>query len=82
MYPKFTVSPIINSPASNFSFFVIRLKKVVFPAPLGPIIPIIDPGGTLKDKFSINNFFSKDFFIFFTLMTILPSRSPIGIVIC
>ena len=33
----------ITLPADDFKFPAIKLNKVVFPDPLGPIIPVIDP---------------------------------------
>ena len=34
-----------------FKFPAIRLNRVVFPEPLGPIIPVIDPFLTFKEQF-------------------------------
>ena len=82
MKPRLTVSPKTISPLSTSSIPVTILNNVVFPAPFGPIIPTIAPGGTSKDKSSINSLPSYDFFIFLAFITTLPSLSPKGIVIC
>ena len=82
MYPKLTLSPTITFPLSAFSFPEIILNSVVFPAPLGPIIPTIAPGGILNDKLSINNLSPKPLYIFLISITLAPNLSPDGITIC
>ena len=52
-----TVSPILILPLSGSSWPVSNLKRVVLPAPLGPIIPTIPAGGKLNVKFSNNYLF-------------------------
>ena len=37
-------------PAEHFRFPAIKLNKVVFPDPLGPIIPVIVPFLTLSEQ--------------------------------
>ena len=37
-------------PADDFRFPAIRLNKVVFPEPLGPIIPVIVPCFTFNEQ--------------------------------
>ena len=37
-------------PADDFKFPAIKLNKVVFPEPLGPIIPVIVPCFTFKEQ--------------------------------
>ena len=51
-YAIFTVSPIVISPVSGVSRPMIRRKRVVLPAPLGPITPTIPAGGSTKLRFS------------------------------
>ncbi len=51
-YEIFTVSPTSNWPASGANWSMIILKIVVLPAPLGPIIPTIPAGGSLKFRSS------------------------------
>ena len=52
---NFTVGPIRISPESGFSWPAIIRKSVVFPAPLGPMIPTIAPAGTTKLTSSISS---------------------------
>ena len=49
-YIGFTVSPTTMSPVSGFSWPRIILKRVLFPAPLPPQIPITAPGGTSNER--------------------------------
>ncbi|NTV09923.1 MAG: energy-dependent translational throttle protein EttA, partial [Zoogloea sp.] len=43
-----TVGPITTSPASGFSWPVIMRNRVDLPAPFGPMMPTMAPGGMLK----------------------------------
>ena len=61
---------------------MINLNSVLFPAPFGPIIPTIPPGGKEKDKLSNKILSSKCIPKFFTSITLDPSLSPLGIIIC
>ena len=49
-----TVEPITTSPLSGVSLPPISLNSVDLPAPLGPMMPTMAPGGTLKLKSSIS----------------------------
>src|SRR6059036_1598374 len=50
----FTVGPMTILPLSAFSLPVIMRNSVDFPAPLGPMMPTIAPGGTLKERLSMS----------------------------
>ena len=50
----FTVWPIVILPESGFSLPVIMRKSVDLPAPLGPMMPTIAPGGILNERLSIS----------------------------
>ena len=39
-----------TSPLEDFKFPAIKLNNVVFPDPLGPIIPVIDPSLIFKEQ--------------------------------
>ena len=39
----------ITSPSEAFKFPAIKLNKVVFPDPFGPIIPVMDPFLIVKE---------------------------------
>ena len=43
-----------TDPESGFSRAVIMRKSVDLPAPFGPMMPTIAPGGTLNDSLSIS----------------------------
>src|SRR3546814_20374292 len=43
-----TVGPMSMLPESGFSWPVIILNSVDLPAPLGPMMPMIAPGGAMK----------------------------------
>ena len=58
-YPTLTVSPTSKCPLSAVSIPIIIRKSVVFPAPLGPIIPTIPLGGNMKLRFSKSSFSPK-----------------------
>ena len=70
------------APESEVSFLDNILNKVVFPAPFGPMIPTIAPGGILSERSSINNLSPKPLLIFFNSITFDPNLSPEGITIC
>jgi hypothetical protein len=74
----FTVLPMTMDPEFGFSFFKINLNSVDFPAPFGPMMPTIAPGGTLKDSLSISSRSPKPFETFWNSITSLPSRSATG----
>ena len=57
---------IITLPSLGFKTPAIALKRVVFPAPLGPISPVMDPFFILKDAPSTAQNPPKYFFTFFT----------------
>jgi hypothetical protein len=50
---RFTVWPIFTSPESGFSLPAIIRKSVDLPAPFGPMMPMIAPGGTMKERLSM-----------------------------
>ncbi len=56
------VSPRRSAPESGCSLPVSMRNSVVLPAPLGPIIPTMPPGGSLNDTSSISNRSPKPFF--------------------
>ena len=47
-YASLTVSPIVIVPLSGFSAPTIMRSRVVLPAPLGPIMPTMLPGGIVR----------------------------------
>src|SRR3546814_7087751 len=49
-----TVGPMSIEPESGFSWPVIILNSVDLPAPLGPMMPMIAPGGAMKLRLSIS----------------------------
>ncbi len=53
-YASCTVWPIFTSPLSGFSCPVIMRKMVDLPAPFGPMMPTIAPGGTLNESLSMS----------------------------
>ena len=68
-------------PESGFSWPVIILNRVDLPAPFGPMMPTMPPAGSLKERFSISIRSPKLLVRFSTSMTLLPSRSPVGMTI-
>ena len=46
---------MVMAPESGFSCPVIMRNSVVLPAPLGPMMPTMPPGGSLKERLSINS---------------------------
>ena len=54
-WASFTVGPISILPASGFSLPVIMRKSVDLPAPFGPMMPTIAPGGIESDSLSISS---------------------------
>ena len=50
-----TVGPIVILPVSGFSLPAIMRNSVVLPAPLGPMMPTIAPGGMRNDRLSISS---------------------------
>ena len=51
----FTVLPMTILPLSGFSLPVIMRNSVDLPAPFGPMMPTIAPGGTWKESLSISS---------------------------
>ena len=70
-----TVGPIRIVPESGCSDPVSIRKSVVLPAPLGPIMPTMPPGGRRNEKFSISTLSPKALLTFSASTT----RSPIGL---
>src|SRR3546814_5534239 len=65
-------------PVSGFSCPVISRNKVVLPAPLGPIIPTIPAGGSIKFRFSNSNLSPYALETFSATITLSPRRGPEG----
>ncbi len=64
-------------PESGFSWPVIMRNSVVLPAPLGPMMPTMPPGGSLKDRPSIEQAVAIALRRESSMsMTIWPRRSP------
>jgi hypothetical protein len=72
------VWPIATSPLSGCSLPAIILNRVDLPAPFGPMMPTIAPGGTVNDRLSISRRSPKAFETFLNSMTSLPRRSATG----
>ena len=66
------------SPESGFSCPVIILNSVDLPAPLGPMMPTMAPGGTWKLRSSISRRSPNFFDTFLNSITFWPRRSPGG----
>ena len=64
-----TVWPILTSPLSGCCWPAIMRNRVDLPAPFGPMMPTIAPGGTLKLRLSINTRLPNDFVTFTNSMT-------------
>src|SRR5690606_13652252 len=77
-YAICTVSPTESVPLSGCSRPRIIRNRVVFPAPLGPIMPTIPAGGSENVRFSYNNLSPNALETPFASMTLLPSRGPGG----
>ena len=75
-YETLTVSPSRIEPWSGFSAPVIILNRVVLPAPFGPMMPTMPPGGSLKFKSSISTLSPNAFESPVTSTTTPPSRGP------
>src|SRR5262249_55231889 len=74
-----TVLPMATLPLSAFSLPRISLNNVDLPAPFGPMMPTIAPGGTLKESLSISRRSPKPFETSLNSITSLPRRSATGI---
>src|SRR3712207_2113513 len=57
---------------------MISRKRVVLPAPFGPIIPTIPLGGNMKLRLSNKSFSPNAFATFLASITLLPKRGPFG----
>ncbi len=77
-YDSCTVGPIRISPESGFSCPVIILNRVDLPAPFGPMMPTIAPGGTIIDRLSISRRSPNFLETLRNSITELPRRSPGG----
>jgi hypothetical protein len=53
-------------------------KSVDLPAPLGPMMPTIAPGGILNERLSISTGRRSDLVTFSNSITSLPRRSATG----
>ena len=56
-----TVAPTRSVPLSGFSCPTSIRKSVVLPAPLGPMMPTMPPGGSRKERFSKSTLSPNDF---------------------
>jgi hypothetical protein len=73
-----TVLPISISPESGCSLPISIRNSVDLPAPFGPMMPTIAPGGTLKLSLSSSRRSPKDLLTFENSITLPPRRSPTG----
>src|SRR5438552_1803992 len=76
---SFTGSPTVRVPPSGCSSPVIKRKRVVFPAPLGPMIPTMPPRGSEKLRSSKSSLSPYALRRAFASTTRSPSRGPGGI---
>ncbi len=72
------MSPTRNVPASGCSWPTIMRKRVVLPAPLGPITPTMPPGGRAKERSSISSLSPKALRTPLASTTRSPRRGPGG----
>ena len=77
-YASCTVSPIRSSPESGFSSPAIIRKRVVLPAPFGPITPTMPAGGSENSRFSNSSRSPNAFETPFASITTSPRRGPGG----
>jgi hypothetical protein len=73
-----TVSPMSRLPPSGCSCPVIMRKSVVLPAPFGPMIPTMPPGGSENETSSNSSVSPKAFESPLASTTLSPSRGASG----
>lgn len=78
-YEILTVSPTLIEPESGVSSPWIILKRVVLPAPFGPMTPTMPLRGSVKLRSSMRTLSPKALLRLLTSTTTLPSRGPGGI---
>mmetsp|Transcript_34823 Transcript_34823/g.79000 ORF Transcript_34823/g.79000 Transcript_34823/m.79000 type:complete len:200 (-) Transcript_34823:111-710(-) len=78
MLTNFTDSPSESSPPSGASSPLSILIRVVFPAPFGPTMPTMPPGGREKDKPSMRLRPPKPLTSCSHSITLVPRRGPGG----
>src|ERR1035441_5237399 len=72
------MAPTSSRPASGCSSPTIIRKRVVLPAPLGPMTPTMPPGGRRNDRPSMSNRSPKPLTTRSASTTRSPSRGPGG----
>ena len=77
-YASCAVWPILIVPLSGFSLPVIMRNSVDLPAPFGPMMPTMAPGGILNDRLSISRRSPKPLVTSSNSITSLPRRSATG----
>ena len=77
-YAISTVSPTRSTPASGSSSPTIIRKSVVLPAPFGPTMPTMPPGGSEKERSSNRSLSPKPLASLSAATTRSPTRGPAG----
>jgi DNA mismatch repair protein MutL len=76
--PRVVLEPMRIDPLSGSSLPTIIRSRVVLPAPLGPMMPTMEPGGTVAENLSRIRRSSKDLVMLSNSKTTSPSRGPGG----